>query len=100
MIIVSGKIYVAEKDRKIFVDSSLASIEAARIARGCRDFVVVPDPLESDRVNVYEEWETKEDLMAFRGSGPSADLSELITKAEVAEYHVATTDVPGEPNES
>ncbi|MEL6555805.1 MAG: antibiotic biosynthesis monooxygenase family protein [Cyanobacteria bacterium J06621_11] len=100
MIVVSGRIYVAAGDRETFVNESLTSIKAARIAQGCRDFVVAPDPLESDRVNVYEEWETKEDLMAFRGAGPSADLSQLITKAEVAEYYVATNNVPGAPDES
>lgn len=100
MIVVSGRIYVAAEDRETFVNESLASIKAARIAQGCRDFVVAPDPLENDRINVYEEWETNEDLIAFRGAGPSADLGQLITKAEVSEYYVATNSCSGEPDES
>jgi uncharacterized protein YndB with AHSA1/START domain len=33
----------------------IAVVEARRAA-GCRDFVVAADPIEPDRVNVYEEW--------------------------------------------
>jgi len=35
------------------------------------DFVVSADPLEPDRVNVYEQWESDAELEAFRGEGPS-----------------------------
>lgn len=63
-------------------------MEQARRAAGCRDFVVASDPLEGDRVNVYEEWESREKLVAFRGSGPGDDLSSLIARADVTEHAV------------
>ena len=55
MIIVSGRIYVSPGQREGFLASSRAAVTDARRAPGCRDFVVAADPIEPDRVNVYEE---------------------------------------------
>jgi heme-degrading monooxygenase HmoA len=60
-------------------------VEAARQAPGCIDFVVAADPLDGDRVNVFEEWESAAHLQAFRGEGPEDDLASLIARAEVQE---------------
>jgi len=55
MLIVSGRIYVRPGARQAFLASSRAAVAQAWGARGCRDFVVAADPIEIDRVNVYEE---------------------------------------------
>ena len=91
MIIVSGKIYVRPEARQRFLESSAEAVAQARRFAGCRDFVVAADPLESDRVNVYEEWESEEALLAFRGDGPDADLGASIVRAEVFRHVVAFT---------
>ena len=91
MIIVSGKIYVRPSTRQAFLQSSVEAVALARRARGCRDFVVAADPLEPDRVNVYEEWESEEALLAFRGAGPDQGLSSSIVRAEVSKHVVAST---------
>lgn len=57
------------------------------------DFVVAADPIELHRVNVYEAWNSMEDLHAFRGAGPDSGISDLIESAQVAEYAVHTADV-------
>jgi quinol monooxygenase YgiN len=91
MIIVSGKIYVRPGAQQGFVQSSIAAVALARRALGCRDFVVAADPLEPDRVNVYEEWESEEALVAFRGEGLDQDMSSSIVRAEVFRRVVAST---------
>ena len=91
MIIVSGKIYVRPDARQAFLTCSLAAVTQARGTRGCRDFVVAADPIEPDRVNVYEEWESEEALVAFRGDGPDHDLSSSIVRADVARHVVASS---------
>ncbi len=93
MIIVSGKIYVAPHTRAAFVAQSLEAVASARSTVGCRDFVVAADPLEADRVNVYEAWESMETLLAFRGDGVGDDLSALIVRADVQEYEVVPRQV-------
>jgi len=91
MLIVSGRIYVRPDARPAFLAASAQAIVQARVAPGCRDFVVAADPIESDRVNVYEEWDTEAALLAFRGSGPSGDMSSAIVRAEVQRHIVSST---------
>jgi quinol monooxygenase YgiN len=91
MIIVSGKIYVRPGARQAFLLTATEAISQARRFPGCRDFVVAADPLEPDRVNVYEEWKSEEALLAFRGDGPEADLGASILRAEVFRHVIAAT---------
>lgn len=88
MIIVAGYIKVQRGKRDTFLKESASAILAARKASGCRDFAVSADLLDTNRVNVYEEWESSEQLKAFRESGPSNSLMELIVEAKVKEYSV------------
>ena len=94
MLIVSGRIYVRPGAREKFVASSAEAVGAARTYPGCRDFVVAADPIEPHRVNVYEEWESEEALLAFRGAGPDSDLSSSIVRAEVARHIVSSSGPP------
>ena len=89
MIIISGRIYVRPGTREKFLALSAEAISQARRTSGCRDFVVAADPVEPDRVNVYEEWESKKALTTFRGAGPGEDLSTYIVKADVSEHTVS-----------
>ena len=89
MIIVAGRLYLRPGTREQFLALSADTMMQARRAPDCRDFVVAADPMEIDRVNVYEAWASREALAAFRGTGPGDDLSALIVRAEVAE-HVVT----------
>lgn len=91
MIIVSGRIYVRPGTRQAFVTSSAEAVAQARRTAGCHDFVVAADPLEPDRVNVYEEWESEEALLAFRGDGPGEDLGDTILRAEVSRHIIASS---------
>lgn len=91
MIIVSGRIYVVPGRRDAFLASSQSSVVAARRAPGCRDFVVSADPIEPNRVNVYEEWNSETELEAFRGSGPGPELTTDIKRADVSRHHVASS---------
>jgi quinol monooxygenase YgiN len=90
MIIVSGRLYVTPGRRDAFLAVSRSAAMHARRAPGCRDFVVAPDPIEPDRVNVYEEWDSASELEAFRGAGPEPELA-----AEIVRAHVFRHDVRG-----
>jgi quinol monooxygenase YgiN len=91
MIIVSGRIYVSAGRREAFLASSRSAMVAARHAPGCRDFVVAADPIEPNRVNIYEVWDSESELEAFRGAGPGPELSQVIARAEVSRYRVAAS---------
>lgn len=85
MIIVSGKLEIEEGKRDEFINRSKSSIAAARKAKGCVDFCVSPDPLEPNRVNIFEEWESKSALDEFRAGGPADDLFKLVRKFAINE---------------
>lgn len=91
MIIVSGRIYVSSGRREAFLASSSSAMVAARHAPGCRDFVVAADPIEPNRVNVYEEWDSESELEAFRGAGPGPELTRVIERTEVSRHRVASS---------
>jgi quinol monooxygenase YgiN len=91
MIIVSGAIFVDEADRDGYVSDCREVIAAARASRGCRDFHIAADPIEPDRVNVYEQWESVEAVEAFRGSGPSPEQAAAIREAHVFQHEIAST---------
>lgn len=63
-------------------------VTSARKAPGCLDFSVSADLVEPDRVNVFERWESRAAVEAFRGSGPSGDRQAAIRAASVSEYDV------------
>ena len=90
MLIVSGKIYIRSGERKNFLAASAYSVSRAREAPGCQDFVVAADPIEPNRVNVYEEWDSEEEMLTFRDSGPSDNMNTMIEKAAVLKHVVAS----------
>lgn len=94
MIIVSGRLYVDPDARAAYLDGCRTVLEQARAAPGCLDFALSPDPLEPDRVNVYERWESDEDLARFRGSGPSDEQAAQIRDASVAKYRISAVEPP------
>lgn len=89
MIIVCGSLRLVPGQRDTFIARSLPAMRAARVAPGCLDFSVSPDPLDPNRANVLERWESHAALQAFRGGGPDDDLSALITGYDMGEYNVA-----------
>jgi quinol monooxygenase YgiN len=91
MIIVSGRIYVSPGRRNGFLVSAREAVVEARRAQGCRDFVVAADPIDPDRVNVYEEWDSASQLEAFRGAGPGPQLTAVIVRAQVFRHQVASS---------
>ncbi|PYM17993.1 MAG: antibiotic biosynthesis monooxygenase [Candidatus Rokuibacteriota bacterium] len=91
MTIVAGRMYVRLGQREAFLASSRGAVIEARRAAGCRDFVVAADPIDPDRVNVYEEWDSDTQLEAFRGAGPGPELIRVIERADVSRHRVASS---------
>lgn len=97
MIIIAGHLRVAAPER----DQYLTAVEdvtiKARQAPGCQDFVQSADPIDEERINIYERWDSDELLMSFRTSGDGNDESlstpELLG-AEVAKYRISAVESP------
>ena len=91
MIIVAGFLRVAPDQRTTYLEDCESVVRAARSAPGCIDFHLSADPLEADRINVFEQWNTAEAVEAFRGSGPSDDQQATITQASIQQHEIAST---------
>lgn len=88
MIIVSGWLRLEPANREQYLDECRPVIEAARRAPGCLDFHLSADPLEDDRINVFEKWDNPESVERFRCEGPSDSQQAVIVEAQVDQHEI------------
>jgi quinol monooxygenase YgiN len=91
-VIVSGHLTVAPDARVDYLQDCAGVVRAARATPGCLDFAIGADLVDPGRINVFERWDSRAAVEAFRGSGPSDEQNVAILDASVAEYDV-TGDV-------
>ncbi len=91
MIIVAGPIHVASAERDRYLAGCRSLTETARGTEGCLDFHLSADPIEPDRINVFEQWESVAAVEAFRGSGPAGEQAADIVRAAVVQHEVASS---------
>ena len=94
MLIIAGQLQVDAAQRDRYVADCVAVVEQARAAPGCLDLAISADTVEPDRVNVYERWESDDDLHRFRGSGPASEQAAQILDARVRKYRISATNGP------
>ena len=97
MIIVAGTLRVAAGNRERYLTAVADVAVQARRAPGCLDFVQAADPLDPERINIYERWESDADLDRFRSVGdpdaPEPDVPDVLS-AEVRKYRIASIEEP------
>ncbi|GLZ38036.1 antibiotic biosynthesis monooxygenase family protein [Actinokineospora sp. NBRC 105648] len=89
MVIVAGYLVVDPRERESYLADCVAVVEQGRRAPGCLEFSLTADLLDPGRIVILERWESRADVEAFRGSGPSDEQGAAILSASVAEYDVA-----------
>ena len=58
MLIVAGTGYIDPEHRAALLENLAPALRRVRSTPGCLDYVVAADPIEPDRVNIYERWES------------------------------------------
>jgi quinol monooxygenase YgiN len=89
MIVVAGHLIVDPAARDAYLADCVVAVEQARQAPGCLDFSLSADLLDPARINILERWDSRADVEAFRGSGPSGDQQSAIKDAKVSEFDVS-----------
>ena len=89
-IIIAGKLTIRSGSRDEFVEKSCEAMLLARQHEACDDFSVSPDQIDLNRVNIFEKWQSRSALNAFRGSGPESDFFSLVESFDVDEYEINT----------
>lgn len=91
MIIVAGHIAVDPDRRDAYLASCVPVVARAREAPGCLDFAITADLLDPARIDVFERWDSRAAVDAFRGDGPDDSQRAAIVSASVSEYEVGAT---------
>ena len=91
MIIIAGTLRVDPDDRAAYLDVASVATALARSTPGCFDFAQSADPLEDDRINIFERWETDAQLEAFRAVPGDGEVPP-IRSADVQRYRVSSVE--------
>ncbi len=91
MIIVAGALRVDPAQRTAYLTDCQNLMSLARGTDGCLDFHLSADPLESDRINIFEQWESVEAVETFRGSGPPDGQQDAIRSANVWQHEIGSS---------
>ena len=66
MIIIAGYTLTESGKRDAAVEAFAGMVERARKQDGCLDVAISADPVEPDRINVFECWRDQQSLDAWR----------------------------------
>jgi quinol monooxygenase YgiN len=97
MIIVAGTLHLDAQDRDRYLAAVAGVAPLARVAPGCLDFVQAADPIDPERINIFERWESDAYLERFRASGePGEEEPEVpaLRAAHVRKYRIAAVEDP------
>lgn len=89
-IIVAGKLRLKSGKRDEFIEKSIEAISLARSLDDCEDFSVSADPIDENRVNIFEKWKSRKSLEDFRNSGSDNESFSLVESFDVNEYEINT----------
>ena len=91
MLIIAGKLYVAPEHRDEYVASFVDFLRRARTSAGCLDIIIAADPLEPDRVNNFERWESDEHLRTFQAAANPPDSLPEVLGEDMALYEISSS---------
>jgi quinol monooxygenase YgiN len=95
MLIIAGSVRIDPADRDAFVAAHLDLVRRARQAPGCLDVAITADPLEPDRVNTFEQWESEEALDSWRQVANAPQLPGIeLRDVDVWKHDVERTGPP------
>lgn len=90
MIVVSGWLRVLPELRQEYLEGCRPVIEAARSAPGCIEFHLGADPLDPERIVVFEQWASAVHVDDFRAAdGPQPAHLDAVVDAHVEQHDVA-----------
>ncbi|HUQ58357.1 putative quinol monooxygenase [Lentzea sp.] len=87
MPIVAGTAYVDPDHRDTLLAGLAPSLRRVRTTPGCLDYVVAADPIEPDRVNIYERWESQAHLDAHLAGVAQAPMPH-VRSVQVVRYEI------------
>jgi quinol monooxygenase YgiN len=94
MLIIAGHSTLDAADRDRYMTAHHNLIRRARQAPGCLDLAITADPLDPTRVNVFERWQSKEHLDAWRAVARAPRSKIKLGSVDVMMYVVSDVRPP------
>ena len=94
MLIIAGSTEVDASKRDEYVAAHQDLVMRCRQAPGCLDVAISSDPLDARRVNVFERWESRDALEAWRAVANAPDTGIEMLTDDVMLYGVADVRPP------
>jgi quinol monooxygenase YgiN len=94
MWIIAGHVKVDAAGRDAWLAAHRDLIRRARQAPGCLDVAITADPLDPERINTFERWESWDALEAWRKVAAAPDTQVPIKDAGVMAYEIASERPP------
>ncbi|MEZ4562916.1 MAG: putative quinol monooxygenase [Thermomicrobiales bacterium] len=95
MVIVAGVFTVDPGQREAFLEGRKTLMAHSRAEQGCVEYTFAADPLEDDRVVLFEKWLTQADLDAHL-AGLAEASAPAVTGPEATTTSIVVYDVAGE----
>jgi quinol monooxygenase YgiN len=90
MLIVAGTGYVDPDRRDALLKTLAPAVRQVRTEPGCLDYVIAADPIQPDRVNIFERWESETHLNEhLAGSRQTAQPMPDVRNVEVMRYEIS-----------
>ena len=98
VLIVAGYFRVAPGNRTAFLENRRASVVRSRGEPGCHAYTISADLVDPELIQLYERWESKEDLAAhiaaLRADPRPPDGFDVL-EAEVLQYEITSVGALG-----
>jgi quinol monooxygenase YgiN len=94
MVIIAGHAAIDPADRNRYVSAHEDLVRRARRAPGSLDVAITADPVDPGRVNVFERWESREHLDAWRAVANAPDTGIAMGDVDVMLYVVSDVRPP------
>jgi quinol monooxygenase YgiN len=94
MLIIAGHVEVHASKRDNYVAAHHDLVMRGRAEPGCLDLAISADAVNASRVNIFERWESRDALEAWRAVAHAPDPGVEIVAEDMMEYSVAGVRPP------
>ncbi|MCD7058302.1 putative quinol monooxygenase [Pelagibacterium xiamenense] len=94
MVIVAGYLIVQPGERDDYVAAHADLVRRARTYPGCFDLSISADPVHPGRVNMYELWESEEELEAWRKIANPPETGSAFLDGQVQKHTISRSGPP------
>jgi quinol monooxygenase YgiN len=95
-VIVAGWYSVDPGKRDGVIENFKDMVVRARSAAGCLDMAITADPVDSNRINIFEFWRSEKDLNSWRVGSHPPKMNARMRRVEVQKHTVQQSSAPFE----